>query len=152
MERDINVVVRIKEDGSISFVSGDGLPLQIGGGGEYEYDPNEPSGMKGFSTLIDWQTPQTTYTLPGGIYSFVVWYCDGSDNGFGFTPVAYVGRPNAYDVFGTIIVKVEMTGDGGGTHEIQFTSTETPGEYNVDPQKSTLSDAQKWGVYYKKIG
>lgn len=34
MERDINVVVRIKEDGSMSFMSGDGLPLQIGGGGE----------------------------------------------------------------------------------------------------------------------
>ena len=32
MERDINVVVRIKEDGTMSFVSGDGLPLQIGGG------------------------------------------------------------------------------------------------------------------------
>ena len=34
MERDINVVVRIKEDGTMSFVSGDGLPLQIGGGEE----------------------------------------------------------------------------------------------------------------------
>lgn len=32
MERDINVVVRIKEDGSMSFMSGDGLPLKIGGG------------------------------------------------------------------------------------------------------------------------
>lgn len=32
MERDINVVVRIKEDGTMSFVSGDGLPLKIGGG------------------------------------------------------------------------------------------------------------------------
>lgn len=31
MERDINVVVRIKEDGTMSFLSGDGLPLQIGG-------------------------------------------------------------------------------------------------------------------------
>ena len=34
MERDINVVVRIKEDGTMSFVSGDGLQLRIGGGGE----------------------------------------------------------------------------------------------------------------------
>lgn len=32
MERDINVVVRIKEDGSMSFMSGDGLPLNMGGG------------------------------------------------------------------------------------------------------------------------
>lgn len=31
MERDINVVVRIKEDGTMSFVSGDGLPLNMGG-------------------------------------------------------------------------------------------------------------------------
>lgn len=41
MERDINVVVRIKEDGTMSFVSGDGLPLKIGGGDtpekEYPY-------------------------------------------------------------------------------------------------------------------
>lgn len=37
MERDINVVVRIKEDGSMSFVSGDGLPLNMGGGGGHLY-------------------------------------------------------------------------------------------------------------------
>ncbi len=36
MERDINVVVRIKEDGSMSFLSGDGLPIQIGGGSTSE--------------------------------------------------------------------------------------------------------------------
>lgn len=37
MERDINVVVRIKEDGTMSFISGDGLSLQIGGGGTKLY-------------------------------------------------------------------------------------------------------------------
>ncbi len=37
MERDINVVVRIKEDGTMSFVSGDGLLLKIGDGGAKLY-------------------------------------------------------------------------------------------------------------------
>lgn len=37
MERDINVVAQVKEDGSIAFKTGDGLPLQIGGGGTKLY-------------------------------------------------------------------------------------------------------------------
>lgn len=32
MERNINVVAQVKEDGSIAFKTGDGLPLQMGGG------------------------------------------------------------------------------------------------------------------------
>lgn len=33
MERDINVVAQVKEDGSVAFKTGDGMPLQMGGGG-----------------------------------------------------------------------------------------------------------------------
>lgn len=32
MERDTNVVAQVKEDGSVAFKTGDGLPLEIGGG------------------------------------------------------------------------------------------------------------------------
>ena len=33
MERDINVVAQVKEDGSVAFKTGDGMPLSMGGGG-----------------------------------------------------------------------------------------------------------------------
>lgn len=32
MERDINVVANVKKDGSVAFKTGDGLPLEMGGG------------------------------------------------------------------------------------------------------------------------
>lgn len=32
MERDINVVAHVKDNGSVSFTTGDGLPIQLGGG------------------------------------------------------------------------------------------------------------------------
>lgn len=32
MERDINVVAQVKENGNVSYKTGDGLPLEIGGG------------------------------------------------------------------------------------------------------------------------
>lgn len=37
MERDINVVAQVKEDGTISFKTGDGHPLSMGGGGGHLY-------------------------------------------------------------------------------------------------------------------
>ena len=54
MERDINVVVRIKEDGTMSFVSGDGLPLQIGGGEGSTKLYKHEVGLTQGSTLDNW--------------------------------------------------------------------------------------------------
>lgn len=80
MERDINVVAQVKEDGSVGYKTGDGLPLDIGGGGEvkhlYKHTVRIADGAHGIFMDIynDTETPFSVTNSPFPVAGFYPGY------------------------------------------------------------------------------